>query len=331
MLSVAAAVSLPCVAQNVPALCTTQAVMTTDTRQSLANAAMGLGSAIKAGDTTRVQSMSAPDIASKFDATAFIVHTTAGAIAADALTVTQLYRLDASARTAGDTSEADFGCALSGSADEVDFSIPGLPPGIYGFAMVEAEGQRPWLLSLLFQQQGSAWKMAGFYPHGRSAAGHDGLWYWITARADVKANKKWLAWVLFGEADQLLRPSNFVTSTHLDKLRNERRLSAPGELSEGISADNPLVIKARDGSEFHFTSIGSLVTDDGKGLDLVLRYHADSIADQAATGVKNTAAAAALLAAHPELREDITGVRIFAETSGQQAFATEQNISEIHE
>jgi hypothetical protein len=305
--------------------------MSSEVRQALADTALGAASAIKAGDATRLQSMSAPDIASNFDATSFIVRSTSSAIAGDTLRVTQLYRLDASTRKAGDTNEADFGCALSGSTDEVDFAIPGLPPGIYGFAMVEAEGPRPWLLSFLFQQEGSAWKMAGFYPHARSAAGHDGLWYWTTARADAKAGKKWLAWVLYGEADQLLRPAGFVTSTHLDKLRNERRISAPGELSEGISADNPLVIKGKDGSEFHLTTLGSLVTDDGKGLDLVLRYRADSIADPAAARAKNTAAAVALLAAHPELKEGVTGVSVFAEVAGQQAFATEQSLADIHE
>ena len=120
--------------------------------------------------------------------------------------------------------------------------------------------------------QGSAWKLAGFYPHARSAAGHDGLWYWTTARADAKAGKKWVAWVLYGEADQLLRPANFITTTHLDQLRSERHTNAPAELSEGISADTPLVIKAKDGSEFRFTALSAAATDDGKGLDLVLHY-----------------------------------------------------------
>ena len=304
--------------------------MTGDMRQALADAALGVASAIKAGDAARVQAMSAPDIASSFDATSFLVHSTASSIEGDTLHVTQLYRLDAGGRKAGDTSEADFGCPLSGSTDEVDFAIPGLPPGVYAFAMVEAEGPRPWLLSLLLEQQGSAWKMAGFYPHARTAAGHDGLWYWTTARADAKAGKKWLAWVLYGEADELLRPANFVTSTHLDKLRNERRTNAPGELSEGISAENPLVIKGANGQEFHLTALSSAGTDDGKGLDLVLRYTTDSIADAGAARARNTAAAAALLNAHPELREGFTGVRMFAEVSGQNAFATEQNLSDIH-
>lgn len=299
-------------------------------RQTVANDAMALATAVKANDAERVRSMSTADIASNFDTTAFVVHQTSAAIAADTLRVTQIYRLDASGRKAGDTSDADFGCALSGSASEVDFVIPGLPPGIYSFAIVEATGQRPWLLPVLLVEQGSAWKMAGFYPHPRTAAGHDGLWYWTTARADAKAGKKWLAWVLYGEADQLLRPANFVTSTHLDQLRNERRTNAPGELSEGVGPGNPLVIKAKDGSEFHLTGLGSAVTDDGKGVDLVVRYRADSTLAGDAARVRNVAAASALLTAHPELREGFSGVTVFAEVEGQPPFATELSLAEIH-
>lgn len=316
--------------QSAPSACTTQSAMSAEIRQSLADTALALATAIKANDTERVRSMSASAIASNFDPTVFVIRQTANAIANSTLRVTQLYKLDASSRKPNDPAVAEFSCALSGGGDEVDFAIPGLPPGVYAFAIVEAAGDRPWLLPILFQQEGSAWKMAGFYPHPRTAAGHDGLSYWTTARADAKAGKRWLAWVRFGQADQLLRPANFVSSTHLDQLRSERRSNAPGELSDGISAEMPLVIKAKDGSEFHFTSLGSAATDDGKGLDLVLRYQADSVADQTAARARNTAAASALLTAHPELREGFTGVSVFAEAPGQTPFPTEQSMAEIH-
>ncbi len=316
--------------QAAPSACTTQSAMTAEMRQSLADAALAIASAVKANDTERVRSMSSAEIASNFDSTVFVIHQTSTAIANGTLRVAQLYRLDASSRKPDDSAEADFGCPLSGTTDEVDFAIPGLPPGVYAFVIVEAAGDRPWLLPILLQQQGTAWKMAGFYPHARTAAGHDGLWYWTTARADAKAGKKWLAWVLYGQADQLLRPANFISSTHLDQLRSERRSNAPGELSEGISADAPLVIKAKDGSEFHFNSLGSTATDDGKSLDLVLHYHADSVVDSGAARARNTAAATAMLAAHPELREGFSGVSIFAEAPGQTAFVTEQSLTEIH-
>jgi hypothetical protein len=303
--------------------------MSGEERQTLADAALGIASAVKSNDSARVQSMTAPELAANFAPTAYIVQTTSAKIAADTLSVTQLYRLDASARKPGDTSEADFACALSGSTGEVDFGIPGLPPGIYAFTMVEAAGDRPWLLAFLLQQQGSAWKMAGFYQHARTAAGHDGLWYWTTARADARAGHKWLAWLLYGEADQLLRPANFIGTTHLDQLRGERHTEAPPELSEGVSQQTPLVIKAKDGSEFHFTDVSSAATDDGRGVDLVLHFRADPLTDTAAARARNTGAARALLAAHPELRPAFTGVSVFAEIAGQPPFATEQPIADI--
>ena len=71
----------------------------------------------------------------------------------------------------GDTSDADFSCPLMGTTSETDFAIGGLPPGLYVFAMVEATGDQPWLLSFLLQQDGGAWKLAGFYPQAT-----DGGW-----------------------------------------------------------------------------------------------------------------------------------------------------------
>lgn len=311
------------------ALCTTQSAMTGEDRQRIADTALAIATAIKGNDAARVQSMTASSLAANFGPTAYIVQQTSAKISADTLRVTQIYRLDASSRKPGDTTEAEFSCALSGSTGEVDFGISGLPPGVYVFAMVEATGDRPYLLAMLLEQQGSAWKMAGFYPHPRTAAGHDGLWYWTTARTHAKAGQKWLAWVLYGEADQLLRPANFVSTSHLDQLRTERRTNAPGELSDGVSEQTPLVIKAKDGTEFHLTDLSSAATDDGRGVDLVIHYRAEAGADPAAARVRNTAAAKALLTAHPELRNVFTGVSVLAQIPGQAPFATEQPMTEL--
>ena len=184
------------------------------------------------------------------------MQSTSARVAGDELHVAQIYELDASARQAGDTSEADFSCPLTGTTSETDFAIPGLPPGLYGFAMVEATGNHPWLLSFLLRRDGGVWKLAGFYPRARTAAGHDGLWYWKSARTYAKADELWLAWIFYGEADELLRPANFVTSTNLELLRSERRAAAPPELLNGIGPSNPLVVKANRCAEWT-RSIGS--------------------------------------------------------------------------
>ena len=309
--------------------CTTQAKMAADVRDSLADAALAFAADVKAANSAAAQSASAPDLAANFGPTAYLIRTTADKLSGDTLRVTQLYRLDAAARSANDTSEADFSCPLTAATSETDFAITALPGGVYGFAMIEAEGPQPWLLSLILRREGSAWKVAGFYPHARTAALHDGLWYWGEARKAAAAKGTWLAWLLYGEADQLLRPATFVSSTNLDKLRSEERAATPPELSDGIGPQTPLVVKGAAGSQFAFTSIAAESSEDGKRLNLMLHLRADPIDDPAAARSRNQAAAQAFLAGHKDLRDAFNGVWVFAESAGHEPFATEQPMAAI--
>lgn len=309
--------------------CTTQAKMSADLRNTLSSAAMALATEVKANDADKLQAATVQEYAQNFGPTGYVVRTTADKLTGDMLQVTQLYELDARDRKAGDTSEADFTCALTGTTSETDFGIDGLPTGLYAFAMVEAKGDRPWLLAFLMRQTGTEWKMAGFYPRARMAAGHDGLWYWTTARADAKAKQLWLAWLLYGEADELLRPANFVTTTNLDRLRSERRAATPPELDNGISADTPLAIEGANGAQFRFTAISAEGSEDGKRLNLVLHLKTDWIDDPVAARARNTAAAKALLDKHKELRTGFDGVSVFAETAGHDPFLTQQTMVQL--
>jgi hypothetical protein len=320
--------------------CTTQATMSAEVRTGLSDAALSLAQAVKTNDAAKVQAGTVAEYAGTgtFAPTAYLVQSIAGKIEKDALKVTQIYALDAQARKAGDSSDADFNCVLSGTASETDFSIAALPPGMYGFAMVEASGDRPWLLSFLMRQDGGMWKMAGFYPRARTAAGHDGVWYWTAAREDVKAKELWLAWLLYGEADQLLRPANFVSSTNLDRLRSEQRTAIPAELSDGISAQTPLVLGGgEDEPEYAFTSIRAEGSEDGKQLNLMLHLRAAAAGDVNApkagdpseAKVRNRAAAKALLDAHKDLRKGFDRVLVFAESDGQAPLVTDETMQEI--
>lgn len=330
-------------------LCTTQARLPSATRDTLAAATLELARTVLASDAAKLRGLTVAEYAGNADATTFLVRSTAEKAGGGTPTVTGAYLLDATSRKAGDPSEADFACALSGSGSEVDFSVAALPPGIYAFTMAEVNGPRPWLLSFLLREEGSAWKMAGFYPHARVAAAHDGLWYWSSARDHAKAGQKWLAWTYFGEADQLLRPANFATSTNLDALRTEQRNAAPGELSEGVSAQTPLVVIANGaktgsgaptsggtkasggtvGQEFHLTALTAEGSEDGKRLNLMLHVQGEPVTDTAATRARNLAAASALLTAHRELREGYAAVWVFNEAPGQNPFVTQHPIAEI--
>ncbi len=308
--------------------CTTQAKMTAELRSEIADSALFLAVAVQADDAAKVQSAAVAEFAANFGATVALIHATAGQLAGDSLRVTQVYALDAKGRKAGDATDADFSCPLAGAAAETDFSIGGLPPGMYAFAMVEATGGKPWLLSMLLRQEGLSWKLAGFYPRARLAAGRDGLSYWTAARDEAKDGKPWLAWLSYGEADELLRPANFVTSTDLDRLRSERRGAAPKELAEGIGNDAPLVVAA-GADTFRFTSLASAGSDDGAHLNLLVHLRAESTLDAAAAKARNLAAAKALLTAHKELRSGFDSVLMFADASNQTAVLTQVKMAEI--
>jgi len=323
------AVAGSCVGRAHAEVCTTQAKMAPALRDGLADAALTLATAVQANDPAKVRASTIPEYASNFGGSEFLIRTTAPKITGEALKVTSVYGLDATARKDA-TGNAEFSCPLNATTLETDFSIPGLPPGNYGFAMVEATGgTQPWLLSFLLRQDGGTWKMAGFYPHARTAAGHDGLWYWNHARDAAKAKQLWAAWLLYNEAYALLRPASFVDSSHLDALQGEQRSATPPELSNGVSRDTPLVIKGATGDEFHFTGLSTERSDDGTRVNVILHMKAGTT-DAAAARVRNEAAAAAFVKAHPELRKDFQGVWVFGETDeGQPVLMTPLEMSQI--
>ena len=317
----AAALPAALAAQN----CTTQANLAPELRDQLADTALALAVAVQAGDAAKVQSLTTADFAANFAQTANLIQSIAPALAADKMQVTHLFELDATNRKAGDTSDADFSCPLAATTSETDFSIASLPPGRYVFAMVAATGgARPWQLAFLLQQQAAPgpWKMAGFYPHASTVEGHDGLWFWNAAREHAKAQELLLAWLFYGEADDLLRPVNFVTSTNLDRLRAERHAATPPELGDGPSAAIPLVVKSGD-AEFRFTAIAAQSSDDGKQLILALHVDAAYLADPAAARARNLAAVQALFAAHKDLRSAFDRVLIIADSDGHSPSVTD--------
>ena len=145
------------------------------------------------------------------------------------------------------------------------------------------------------------------------------------------AKQAWNAWLYFQQANQLLRPVNFVQSTHLEKLETEQRAAAPPQLSEGVTAEAPLVVKGADGAEYRFTGLGvddSLAKDK---VDVAVHLKVDALlTDAAAARKRNDDAAMALVKAFPEMRPAFHGVWVYAEAPGSAPFATEQTMGEIH-
>ena len=200
--------------------------------------------------------------------------------------------------------------------------------------MVQFDGPSPWLLSMLLRQDGAGapWKLAGLFPKEASAAGHDGLWYWSQGRA-MSANKQllWIAYIYYQQAQRLLQPAGFVSSTHLENLRVEASGAVPSEFGSGINAETPFVIKGTDGKEYRYTSIGPDDSLHKDKLDIAVHMLIDpSAADPTAVHKRNLDAMSALLAQHPELRQNFHGMWVFSEAPGQAPVANEAAMSDIH-
>jgi hypothetical protein len=315
-------------------VCTTQSQMTASDRDALAAAARGLAAKVQANDVSGLQAATAAEYAKDFSGIGAVVGSTAAKVKDSTLVVEQVYLLDGTQLKRGADGllpDAQFFCSLNKSVAEADFLIPGLVPGRYGFAIVDASGGgSPWRLSFLLRQDNGQWVMAGFYPKPLTAAGHDGLWYWTQARTMTAQKERWNAWLYYQQAESLLVPVNFIQSTHLEKLKSEASAAAPPALSEGVSAEAPLVVKGPDGVEYHFTALGvddSLAKDK---IDITVHLKVDQLGDPVAARKRNSDAMVALLAAYPEMRKPFHGVWMVSEVpGGQNPFATEQAMSEI--
>lgn len=313
--------------------CTTQSQMQPVERDALANTARTLAEKLQKNDQAGLRAGTIADFQKDFSGIAGVMATTAPKLkGADAI-VEQVYVLDASAAAktgGGAAADTQFYCTLNKSQAETDFVIPQLPPGRYGFAMVRMEGTSPWRISMLLRQEGGAWQLAGLYPKALTAGGHDGLWYWKEARAMKSSHEPWNAWLYLTEAQTLLAPASFVSSTHLEKLQTEIASATPPAISGGIGGETPLAVKGADGTEYRFTSIA---VDDSLGkekADVAAHMKVAQMGNAAAARKRNVDAMGALIAAYPELRKAFHGVWIFAESAGQSPFATEQTMTEIH-
>jgi hypothetical protein len=301
--------------------CTTQSQMTPAGRAALSATALSLAGWVKTNDASGVKASTIPEFAQNFDGIAAAISSTAPKIAGDALAVTGLYILDATSYAG--TKDAQFFCTLNSSTSEAIFSLPALPAGRYALATVRAQGAAAtWSLSFVLRQSGGAWQLAGFIPRPATAAGHDGLWYWTHARLYAKQDQRWNAWLYYTEADALLSPVDFVSSTNRDKLHAEQQSAEPPPAlaANGISSAFPLIL-----GTFTYTGISTQESLDGKSLELAVHVTATDVSDPAAVRQRSGTALSTLLAHYPELRNAFAGAWVYADAPGQSPFGIDFN------
>lgn len=304
--------------------CTSQAQMTAAQRDALSNAARDVVNLVESGDVQTIRSKTLPSIASDFGGIAATAERIRPQLRSASITVETLDLLDASDNPSA-AQRTQFFC---GSPLTI-LTFGRLPPGVYALAVLHATGvPSPQQISVILAKSGeSNWLLAGFYSKPMIQAGHDGLWYWVSARKYAQTKMNWNAWLYYRIAADLVDPADFISSPNLQKLLHETDEARPPELpvASTLQLDS-------SGTAFKVTAVNT--TTQFGALDLDVRYAPDpsqaaELRTQVSARKQVTSVMTALLALHPELAQAFHGVWIHANQGDSVLFALELPMSEI--
>jgi len=255
----------------------------------------------KNGDVAGLKANAIPGIASDFGAIEQAVVTNKPFLAEGDSTITGTYLLDASQAKAA-LPRADFYCGIYNSPDRTTFSISNLPAGKYALVIQKVNGKDPITLTLVLQNIGGAWKLAGYYPRLDAIGGHDGPWFLSKAREYKSKGDARDAWFYYLTAWELSAPVNFMSTPQLDKLAEEMQSARPGDLP----SDNAPLSLSSNGKVFKVTEMTAVPVENK--LDLRVIYQNANAADSGVAFQDNMAVIRAIIARYPELRDAFDSV-----------------------
>jgi hypothetical protein len=298
------------------ASCTTQSQMTPMQRDSLSFAAHNILEVVQNGDAESLRAKTMPAVAENFEAIAGSMRSLKPLVQGAVITVDNLYSLDASTDPPGEV-RTQFFCG----SPMVVVTFNALPPGTYALALLHATGvSKPQQVSIILAKSApNQWLLAGLYSKPMIEAGHDGLWYWVSARKFAQMKMDWNAWFYYRVAADLLDPLDFLSSPNLQKLQAESEKVHPPI----FPGDSPMTLRA-NGSSFSVTAIDT--TTEFGGLDIDLHYapsptQVSELRDPLAARKQVTDVMKALVALHPELQGAFRGIWVHADENKGSLFA----------
>jgi hypothetical protein len=280
--------------------CTTGSDMDEATRTAITNTAKRFFDMTTRADSAGLKQNAIPGLASNFASIEGAVRDNQPALAGTQGTPRSPFLLKAEGTAP--LERAEFLCgvfaAQGQTANSAVFVIPNLPPGTYAIDTVDVSTSKgPYTVSFVLQQQGTDWKLGGFYAKAAQVSGHDGNWYADQARVYKTKAQTHNAWFYFLQARELLVPVPFMSTRVTDKLYDEAEAVKPTDIPSDLVAN---------GKTFKVTQIFPLLV--GNDLDLVVKYQSPDISDTAKTFQDNMAVMKALVAKYPEYREAFGGV-----------------------
>jgi hypothetical protein len=286
--------------------CFTSDDMDAATRAALQTTATRYFDMIARGDTASLKQNAIPSVASDFTWIENTIKDNQSNLAGAKATPRSPFLLKA--QGTAPLPKAQFLCGVFGAqgqtANSAEFIIPSLPPGSYGIVTLDVTTQKdPYTLSFVLQQQGSDWKVGGFFLRPSQTAGHDSKWFLDRAREFKSRNQNHNSWLYFIQGRELAVAVPFMYTQFTDKLYDETQTVKPTDFPiDGSTAD----LVAQNGKNYKLTAIFPLTV--GQDLDLVVRYQTPSVADTGQTFQENMAVMKALVTKFPELRDAFAGI-----------------------
>ena len=276
--------------------CTAGSEMDAASKSSVDAAAHQMFQQMQQGDVFSLKQNSIPALSSNFGSIEQTIVNNKPRYATANLMIKNEYLLDAPGTAP--IARAEFLCGVWGQPDFTTFVLPNLPPGRYAIVVSDLSGQTPSSLSLILQQQGTAWKLAGYYPQPPPVGGHDGNWFLQQARSYKAKGQNRIAWFYYLEARELLVPVSFMYTQSTDKAYDEMQTVKPSDL--------PPFDLSGAGKTYKVMDMFPVVV--GSDLDLVVKYQSASVSDTGQTFQENMAVMKALLTKYPELRDAFAGI-----------------------
>jgi hypothetical protein len=306
--------------------CQTQAAMSGPERDVLITEVAPLADAVAKQNLDLLQASLLPAVVGDWEGIRSAAQAAKPLLQGGTIQLRSGYLLDATdLKSAGDT---QFFCTNADNSVTVTVNLRGLPPGRYALVIADYAGApMAGQLALILGQdatQGGKWKLGGLFAREGALDGHDGLWYWVRARALAKKDTSWSAWFTYDAARALLLPVDFVSTPNMEKLNQEQlQLKSPSDAL-------PITL-AGVGT---YTGISWKLTGARLDLglhepDLALTYEGTGLTDPVAAKSEAVGVMAALLRLQPTLRENFHGFWAYAMKDGKQTFAIEVAMKDV--
>lgn len=293
--------TLPAVAQT----CFTSDDMDTATRTAIQNAGTRFFDMVSRGDAASLKQNSIPSVANNFAGIENTLKDKQAEFSGVHATPQPPFMLKAEGTAP--LERADFLCGIFNgpqAAKSAEFVIPNLPPGTYGVTMFDFQTQKaPYTLSFILQQQGTDWKLGGFFLHPNTLLGHDANWFLQKARDFKAKGQTHNAFLYFWQARDLSMPLSFMYTLATDKIFDEEQSVRPSDFPLDGST---VQLTGADGKTYKLTAMFSVPVE--QNLDLVVKYLTTDVSNTGQTFQENMNVMKAVLAKFPELRDAFDGV-----------------------